>query len=388
MLDLSNYKVVDDHCHPFLPTKESKPFPSYLKLSDVEISQQDVVNTFLYRQMMKELSRLLGVQGCDEEIIKEREKQYKQDPIEYIRLLFSDARIDMMLVDTGYPSIESTGYSISIEEFRKIVPCKVREIIRIERVLYSLMRARLSFNSAVDGFHKQIDEAVSNGAASLKTIIAYRTGLNIKRRSENEAEMAYAKLALAVSEKRSVREVLSAKTDLVKTVFDYFAYLGIEASRSYGIPFQIHTGFGDAPMDLSLSNPLLLHEFINDHSVKNVRIVLVHGGYPFTEESGFLVSSYPNVFLDLSEMIPFATIGAVEKLLNLFEMAPTNKIVYGSDGFNIPEFHWLASRRVKKSLSKVLDYLIEAEELDEEEAKKIAQHILFENAKKLYRLSN
>lgn len=388
MLDLSDYKIIDDHCHPFLPMKESKPFPSYMKLSDLEIPRQDIVNTFLYRQMMKELSRILGVQGSDEEIIKEREKQYKQDPIEYIKLLFSDTRIDTMLVDTGYPSIESAGYSISLEEFREIVPCSVREIIRIERVLYSLMREQLSFNAAVDGFHKQIDEAVSKGAVSLKTIIAYRTGLNIKRKSENEAKIAYEKLTSAISEKRSVGEVLSAKTDLVKIVFDYFAYLGIEAGERHGTPLQIHTGFGDAPMDLGLSNPLLLHEFINDSSVKNVRIVLVHGGYPFVEESGFLVNSYPNVYLDLSEMIPFATIGAVEKLLNLFEMAPTNKIIYGSDGFNIPEFYWLASKRVKKSLSKALGYLIEAEELDEEEARKVAHQILFENAKKLYGLSN
>jgi len=104
MLDFFGYHVIDDHCHPFLPMKESKPFTYYLKLSDLEVPQQDIINTFLYRQMIKELSKLLGVQGSDEKIIKEREKQYQQDPIEYVKLLFSDARIDMILVDTGYPS--------------------------------------------------------------------------------------------------------------------------------------------------------------------------------------------------------------------------------------------------------------------------------------------
>jgi len=336
--------------------------------------------------MIKELSKLLGVQGSDEKIIKEREKQYQQDPIEYVKLLFSDARIDTILVDTGYPSIESSGYSISLEEFRKIVPCEVKEIIRIEKVLYSLMRGQLSFSSAVEDFNKQIDEEMSKGAVSLKTIIAYRTGLNVKLRSESEAEEAYEKLTSTISKKKNVREVLSAKIDLAKIIFDYFVYLGLEASRKYGIPFQIHTGFGDAPIDLGLSNPLLLHELVNDSSVKNVKIVLVHGGYPFIEESGFLANSYPNIFLDLSEMIPFATVGAAEKLLNLFEMAPTNKIVYGSDGFNIPEFYWLASKRIKKSLSNTLSYLIETEFLDEEEAKKIARQVLFENSKKLYGL--
>ena len=98
----------------------------------------------------------------------------------------------------------------------------MKEIIRIEKVLYSLMRGQLSFSSAVEDFNKQIDEEMSKGAVSLKTIIAYRTGLNVKLRSESEAEEAYEKLASTISKKKSIREVLSAKTDLAKIIFDYF----------------------------------------------------------------------------------------------------------------------------------------------------------------------
>ncbi|MGQ9679736.1 MAG: amidohydrolase family protein [Candidatus Bathyarchaeia archaeon] len=386
MIDLSDYRVVDDHCHPFSPMKESKPFISYLKLSDLAVPEQDVVNTLLYRHMVGELSRLLGVSR--DRVIDERERRYRQDPVEYLKLLFEDAGVDTILVDTGFPSIDNVGYSIDLEEFREIIPCKVREIVRIEGILYDLMRERRPFNSAVESFRLQIHDAVSKGAVGLKTIVAYRTGLKVEERAEGEAKKAYEAVASTASKRGTAREALSEKTGTVKTVFDYFVYLGMEESVRYGLPLQIHTGIGDAPMDLDLSNPLLLHGLIKDPQAKDARLVLIHGGYPFVEESGFLAGSYPNVFIDLSEMIPFSTIGVAEKLLNLLEMTPTNKILYGSDGFNIPELHWLACKRVKKSLSKALWSLVESRELDEDEAKKIARQILSENSKRLYRLTD
>jgi predicted TIM-barrel fold metal-dependent hydrolase len=173
----------------------------------------------------------------------------------------------------------------------------------------------------------------------------------------------------------------------VKAVMDHFVFLTAEKSVELDVPLQIHVGMGDAPIiDLRIANPILLHDFITDDSLKKAKLVLTHGGYPWIEEAGFLVNSYPNVFLDLSETIPFISIGIADKLMKLFEMTPTNKIMYGSDGYNIPELFWISALETKRSLSRVLNELVESNTIDVDWALEIAEQILSMNTKRIYKL--
>ena len=384
---MSEHPVVDSHCHAFLPEKETESFEQYLTLADHPVPKEDMVNTFLYRQVVRELSRVLNFKGRHEEIVEERRKRYKQDPVGYIKLLFEDANIDTLLVDTGYPAEEFSGYSIDLKDFSKLVPSGVREIFRIDLVVYDLLKSQVPFDVAVEQFHEQTRSAVKNGAVGLKSVIAYRTGLEIQRSAEEEVRGVYDKFIAEARSGKSVRDILSSRSKHVKIVYDYFVFLGVEDSVELDVPFQMHVGMGDAPfIDLRIANPILMHDLINDESAKNAKIVLTHGGYPYIEEAAFLVNAYPNVFLDLSETIPFISIGIKEKLLNLFEMAPTTKLMYGSDGYNIPELHWISSIQTKRALSAALNELLESKEIDEDWAHEIAKDFLSENAKRIYKL--
>ena len=387
MLDLSEHSVVDSHCHPFLPERETDSFEQYLTIAFHPIPKEDMENTFLYRQTVRELSRVLGVKGTHRQVVEERQRQYRQDPVEYTKLLFEDARIDTLLVDTGYPSEEFSGYSIDLKDFSKIVHCEIKEIFRIDNVAYNLLKERTPYDVSVEQFHEQLRNAVKNGAVGLKSVIAYRTGLEIKRSTEDVVREAYGKILDDISSGSAPMNVLSVRNREVKTVFDQFVLLSVEESVRLDVPFQMHVGMGDAPfIDLRLANPILLHDFINDLSGKDAKIVLTHGGYPWIEEAGFLVNTYPNVFLDLSETIPFISIGIKNKLLNLFEMAPTNKLMYGSDGYNLPELHWISSILTKRALENALNPLVESKEIDEEWAQEIAVGFLSENTMRIYNL--
>lgn len=97
-----------------------------------------------------------------------------------------------------------------------------------------------------------------------------------------------------------------------------------------------------------------------------------------------MVNSYPNLYIDLSEAIPHATVGVKAKLLALLEMAPTSKIMYGSDGFNIPELFWIAALAAKRGLRDALGEIVASGTLDEEQALDVADRFLSGNAKKLY----
>ena len=387
MLDLSEHSVVDSHCHPFLPERETDSFEQYLTIAFHPIPKEDMENTFLYRQTVRELSRVLGVKGTHRQIVEERQRQYRRDPVEYIKLLFEDAKIDTLLVDTGFPFEDYAGYSISLEDFSKVIPCELEEVLRIDNIVFRLVKEDLSFDEIIDHFHQQTHDAIKKGAVGLKTIIAYSTGLEIRRWPEKNARKAYEYIVEKVGSGIPTMEIFFSGCIHAKTLLDFFVYHGLEDSVELKVPFQIHAAMGGIPMlDLRKANPILLHDFINDPSAKDAKIILTHGGYPYVEEAGFLVNTYPNVFLDFSETIPHISIGIKNKLLNLFEMAPTNKLMYGSDGYTTPEQFWISSILTKRALENALNPLVESKEIDEEWAQEIADQFLSDNAKRIFQL--
>jgi predicted TIM-barrel fold metal-dependent hydrolase len=340
-----------------------------------------VASTFLYRRVIRELSRVLGIKGSSGEVIDERNRRYRADPASHIRMLIDDAGIDTLLVDTGYPS------DLDLEDFSRIVPCNIKEIFRIETLSLELLRRELPFDALIDEFVERMEDAVGRGAVALKTVIAYRTGLEVKRRAGGEVRRAYEAFTAKAKAGVDAREIIGLKADYVKKILDHFVFLAAEKSARLGVPFQIHVGMGDVPgIDLRLSKPSLLHELVNDEAADEARVVLTHGGYPHIEEAGFMVNTYPNVYLDMSQTNPFISIGLDEKLRNLLEMAPTTKIMHGSDGYNIPELSWIAALQAKWALERVLGDLIERDDVDEEGARVIAAQFLSDNAKRLYDL--
>ncbi len=390
MINLSEKKVIDSHCHAFLPEKEPSiraSFEQFLTLAIHPIPEEDMFNTFLYRQVIRELSRVLECKGSHKEIVNKRNEVYRKEPKEYIHLLFDDAKIEMLLVDTGYPSEEFTGYSVEPEIFGEVIPSEIKTIFRIDNVVLRLAQKLPSYEDAVESFQQTVVDAVKkDGSVGLKTVIAYRTGLEIHRHPVSEVSKSYENLTKKIKSGESVRTVFSP-TQEVKNVMDHFVFLTAEKSVELGVPLQIHVGIGDAPIiDLRIANPILLHDLITDESLKNAKLVLTHGGYPWIEESGFLVNSYPNVFLDLSETIPFISIGIADKLKKLFEMTPTNKIMYGSDGYNIPELFWISALETKRALSRVLNELVESDTIEVDWALEIAEQILSKNTKRIYNL--
>lgn len=389
MIDLTDMEVIDGHVHAFLPSKESEYFERYLTLSMSQIPASDMEHTFAYRRVVRELARIMNCQGDPREVIKIRHQRYKDNPKEYIQLLFREAKIEAMLVDMGYPSEEWTGYTIPLSQFQDLVgDRKLRPIHRIDRtIMLSIAKAR-SFDGATQAFHKEIEDTVRSGSVALKTAVAYTTGLGVKKVAETKARRSFQSLASRVRSGRRPEDLFfSLRTSDAKAVMDYFIFLAAKKCSELKIPLQLHTGAGDAPqLDLRLANPTLLYDLIGDKELRDCKFILIHCGYPFVEEVGFLVNTYSNVYADLSEMVAFIGTGIKDKLLRLFEMAPLSKIIYGSDGYNIPELFWISAIETKKALSAALNEMIISEEIDESWAMQIGRQIFSENAKRIYQL--
>jgi predicted TIM-barrel fold metal-dependent hydrolase len=65
-------------------------------------------------------------------------------------------------------------------------------------------------------------------------------------------------------------------------------------------------------------------------------------------------------------------------------LTPTNKILYSSDAFSIPEIFWLANRWGRAALEKVLGEIVDAGALTKAEAYQAGERILNGNACSVY----
>ena len=381
-LDLTALPAVDTHCHLFLPELEEKPFNRYRTLSTLPLDPADIRSTVLFQTMKSRLARFLGLPETApfEKIAAERTRRYRTDPTSYVGALFADAGIGTLLIDIGYPSEEDEGIDIDPGEFRKMLAGQdIRIIVRIEPVMYSLLKRQLSFAEFVDEYRAELVRQLDEYAVALKTTIAYYTGLEVRPVARGRAERAYGAIAGAAEGE--------ADPAALKEYRDFFLLEALEIGMERGLPMQVHTGMGDSPeIDIRLADPAHLRWLIADDHLGKATVVLVHAGYPHHAAAGFLVSAYPNVWLDVSEMVRCVSPGVTARLLELFEMAPLSKIMYGSDGFNIPEVFWFGAVQFRRGLAAALESLVAAGRVSQAFALEAAEGILSENARRLYRL--
>jgi predicted TIM-barrel fold metal-dependent hydrolase len=146
-----------------------------------------------------------------------------------------------------------------------------------------------------------------------------------------------------------------------------------------GLPLQVHTGFGDADLNLHEADPLLLTPLLRELEPTGVPVLLLHT-YPFQRHAGYLAQVFDNVFCDVGLAIPHTGRRAHVVLAELLELAPYGKVLYSSDAFGLPELYYLGAVLFRRALSRVLEEL----ELPPGEAERIAHLIAQGNAERAY----
>jgi predicted TIM-barrel fold metal-dependent hydrolase len=200
------------------------------------------------------------------------------------------------------------------------------------------------------------------GFVGLKTVAAYRSGLDVAAPDVPGAEAAL----------RAAPRRLDAKALLELLLSD-----ALDANAADPLPIQVHCGFGDADLFLPRADPTLLGPLIERYA--ETPFVLLHC-YPFVRQAGWLAHVYGNVFLDVSLTIPHVW-RASEAVREALELAPVSKLLYASDASRTPELYHLAARGWRAALAEVL-----TEALEPGEAERAARRILRENALALYGL--
>lgn len=124
-----------------------------------------------------------------------------------------------------------------------------------------------------------------------------------------------------------------------------------------------------------------------EDELKDVKIILVHGSYPYTFETGYLCTVYPSLYCDVSEFVPLVPLGMGKGLADLFDLCPLNKIMYGSDGAAAPEIYWFAANVFRRKLTFPLQDIMAQGMVHENYALTVAEVILSGTAADIYRFS-
>ena len=286
-----------------------------------------IASGLTYRRAMRELGELFGCEPTEAAVYAYR---LDEDPAAYASALLRSTGTQTLLIDDGFPP---PGTGIEWRELGELAGCEARPILRIERVFEA---------GGIDAVRSEVGAARANGFAGLKSISAYRTGLESER------------------------------------IHD-FVVEALEANEETGapLPVQFHCGFGDWDLYLTRADPSHLKPLIE--RFRETSFVLLHC-YPFVREAGWLAHVYGNVWFDLSLTIPH--VFRREAILRqALELAPVSKLLYASDAARTPELYYLAAKWWRQALAAVLP-----EALPDDEAEAAGRQILRENAVALYGL--
>lgn len=376
-IPVDHIPLVDNHCHGFLlepPIGKEAWRRRFTESTDPVIIDRHVPTMLFYQRLIGELA---GLFGCDPEEDAVLEARAKRPGVELIPSLLTEAGIETLLIDQGFPPAKDLYPDAKISALSGI---PTLPLLRVELLMEELIMAEASLEAVEERLHHELGDIRRKGYVGLKSIVAYRTGLGVTRWPREEVEGAFQ--AAREEGLRAGRLRLDHKPLLDHLLLAAFR----EASRQE-VPVQFHTGYGDTDTDLRLGDPLLLRWVLEEPEFKAMPVVLLHESYPFTRQSGYLSAVYGQVYTSLAFACPF--IGFEDMVAFTREalgVAPASKILYESDAVGLPELHWASARHGRRVVSRVLGGSVEAREITTGMAEKMARCILHDNAVELYGL--
>src|SRR3990172_5166553 len=249
---------------------------------------------------------------------------------------------------------------LGCEETREAVTAAREAALRSDATAYT----KGLLESAGVGSEATVATSDPNCVA-FKSIVAYRTGLDVGDPSASEAAEAFV---------RWRDDGWRETRQHAKPVRDFLIRRALEVAKANDRPFHFHSGGGDPDIDLAHATPQSLFPLLVD--VQDQPVLLVHSGYPWIREAAYIASVLPHVSLELSELIPWGW-GQVEWALEmLVGTVPAAKLLYGSDEDGEPEAFWASALLARASLERVLARFVDRDYVSVEQAERLGRLVL------------
>ena len=274
-------------------------------------------------------------------------------------------------VETGYRGNEIYDPA----GMAKMSGVKVDAIIRMETVAERVALEGVSAADFLDTFKREL-ASEAKSAIGLKSIVAYRIGLDFDPTNPSESEVLVAATAW-LKEVASTGKARVADPILLRAI--------IWAGAELNLPIQFHIGYGDPDLNLHKCDPLFMTELIRLFEARDIPVMLLHT-YPFQRNAGYLAQMFNNVFLDVGLAINYTGARSVAVIAESLELAPFNKILFSSDAWGLSELTFLGALLFKRGLGEVLDSFVARGDWSANDAVAVASAIGRDNALRAYRL--
>lgn len=231
-------------------------------------------------------------------------------------------------------------------------------------------------------FEKKV---IDKNATAIKISISYTRNLKIRKFTRHEAEKSFNKLFDKSIVNVSWQDEKGLSQKDILPLQDYLIHYVIKFAESTDIPIKIHTGFQDGYQNfIDNSNPASLLEVFREY--KNARFVLLHGGYPYINETVAIGKMFKNVFLDTCWLHIISPTSAKYYLHQLIEAVPSNKVFGFGGDYYIIEGAYGHLLFTKENIAAVLAKKVDDGYFNIKEAITYANKILYENPKEFYSL--
>lgn len=377
-------RAVDHHCHPLLRWPlDLTPIglrAVFTEAADPVIVRDHVPNTVAYRGAIACLASALDCEATEEAILAARGAE---DPGAYANRLLEQTGTGVLLLDYGFGG----DAVFTAAEHRREISLPQREIVRLETLAEDLAPDAADPSEWRQAVRAGLEAAVEGGACAVKTIAAYRSGLQLRRHSPDEVAGEFSPWRATMSRDAADpdgsthgRPRLTGKALCDTLVFDAAA-----CCRTLDVPLQVHCGFGDPDEDLALASPLGLRPLFEDPALVGLNVALLHC-YPYHREAAYLAAVYPGAFMDLSLAVPLAAADGAQALGEALGLCPWSKLLYATDASRLPELYFVAATRQREALATALADLVDDGFLSGDEAVEAGRRVLEGNATELYRI--
>lgn len=335
-----------------------------------------VKNTSYYRSLEISAKSIHGVNGISRDTIGELQTKLikaasKKDYGRYI--MKNICNIEISINDNWADDMRTSTTDLFVpawqpNDYLYYPDCDYPENPQVPKLELS----KVTLGEFCEYFSMHLKKQINDGAKVLKVPVAYSRSLYFEDVGYDEAGKIF-------------DEAARSNSSFPKKLQDYIMHYILRAAGENNIPMQIHTGIQEGMgHDLEDSNPMLLKNLFGKYP--DVTFDLFHTGYPYERELAVLVKYYPNVYVDFcwSHIIsPFAARNAFYEMLDLL---PYSKILgFGGDYIfydGVVGHLTLA----KQNICTVLTQKIESGECDIALAENILQAVLYDNAKRVFKL--
>ena len=291
--------------------------------------------------------------------------------VEVGKRLLQASGIEHFIIDTGYKGSELN----TNDEMRALTGKRVDSIIRLETVAEQVATSGVSAANFPTHFTEALRRE-TQGALGLKSIAAYRIGLDFDPSRPTEKEVA---LAASTWFKEIESTGIARVSDPV--LIRFLIWHAVDLN----LPLQFHIGYGDPDLDLLKCDPLHLTALIRAFETHEVPILLLHC-YPFQRNAGYLAQMFRNVFLDVGLAINYTGARSNAIIAETLELAPFNKVLFSSDAWGLPELTFLGSLLFRRGMAEILDGFIADGDWSIQDAERVIKAIAQDNARIAYQI--